>query len=205
MHASGPVNRAALAARLASLPRRSLPVGRLTPAAVAVTVVARPGQEVVLLTVRADHLPAHRGQFALPGGRCDPDEDTPTTARRELAEELGLELGVESVIGVLDDFGTRSGYRITPVVLWAGDAPALAPDPAEVAAVHEVAFADLLRPDSPRLVPTEDPERPLIEYPLLGTTIYAHPAANLYEFRDVALSGRTTGVVHVVQPHFAWS
>src|SRR6202047_221666 len=73
----------------------------------------------VLLTLRAAGLRAHRGQWALPGGRCDDGETQVRTALRELHEELGLELGEENVLGWLDDYPTRSGYLITPVVVWA--------------------------------------------------------------------------------------
>ena len=75
----------------------------------------------MLLTRRAAGLRAHRGQWALPGGRCDEGETPVEAALRELHEELGLELGPDDVLGLLDDYPTRSGYLITPVVVWAAD------------------------------------------------------------------------------------
>src|ERR1700712_3170524 len=47
---------------------------------------------------------------------------------RELHEELGLELPASDVLGLLDDYPTRSGYLITPVVVWAGKNAAISPN-----------------------------------------------------------------------------
>lgn len=198
-------SRALVGRRLAAFPRRARPADGLTSAAVAVTVVEHAGVEpAVLVTVRTDHLRAHSGQFALPGGRVEAGESVADAALRELAEELGVDRRPDDVVGVLDDLPTRSGYLITPVVVWAGHVPVMAPDPDEVAEVHEVAFRDLDRPAVPRFHPSGDPDRPLIEFPLLGTSIYAPTAAILYQFREVALRGQPTRVHHLEQPRFAW-
>lgn len=115
--------RVRIAERLAGFDRRARSDAGLTPAAVAVPiVVATDGSPAVLLTVRADHLRAHSGQFALPGGRVEPGERATDAARRELREELAVDVGPGDVLGMLDDFPTRSGYLITPVVVWAGRA-----------------------------------------------------------------------------------
>src|SRR5450631_2589529 len=82
----------------------------------------------LLLTMRAAGLRAHRGQWALPGGRCDEGETQIEAALRELREELGLELGPGDVLGMLDDYPTRSGYLITPVVVWAAGSGTIAPN-----------------------------------------------------------------------------
>ena len=203
--ASAPPERDLIARRVAAFERRRRDPDTLVPAAVAVTIVARPAAApAVLLTVRSGRLRAHSGQFALPGGRREPGEAPTEAARRELAEELGVELGSEAVLGLLDDLPTRSGYLITPVVVWAGESPGLRPNPAEVAAVHEVPFADLDRPGVPRFTPSADPDRPLIAFPLLETLVYAPTAAILYQFREVALRGAATRVDHLEQPRFAW-
>ena len=87
------------------------------------------GGTAVLLTLRAAGLRAHSSQWALPGGRCDEGETQVTAALRELHEELGLDLREASVLGLLDDYPTRSGYLITPVVVWADASAAISPNP----------------------------------------------------------------------------
>jgi 8-oxo-dGTP pyrophosphatase MutT (NUDIX family) len=87
------------------------------------SVAGTAGGAAVILTRRATAMRAHPGQWALPGGRLEPGESPLDGALRELHEELRLELAAEDVIGVLDDYPTRSGYVITPVVLWAGGQP----------------------------------------------------------------------------------
>src|SRR5258708_8587917 len=80
-----------------------------------------------LLTRRAASLRSHSAQWALPGGRCDANETQAQAALRELHEEVGVELGEGDVLGLLDDYPTRSSYLITPVVIWLSPAPALTP------------------------------------------------------------------------------
>src|SRR5215471_17409108 len=97
--------------------------------AIALTGAETAGGTALLLTRRASGLRAHRAQWALPGGRCDAGETQIQSALRELREELGLDLAENSVLGLLDDYPTRSGYLITPVVVWAGEGGAMRPNP----------------------------------------------------------------------------
>ena len=88
------------------------------------------GGAAFLLCRRASGLRLHAAQWALPGGRLDAGRDARSTPRlRELDEELGVSLDESAVLGLLDDYPTRSGYVITPVVVWGGGDPTLVPDP----------------------------------------------------------------------------
>ncbi len=165
-------------------------------------VVERAGP-ALLITRRAPGLRAHPGQWALPGGGRDPGESVPDAARRELHEETGVAVPPADVLGLLDDYVTRSGYLITPVVVWGGRVgPALRPAAAEVARIHVVPLADLDVP--PRLVRIPESESPVIQLPFLGRYLHAPTAAIVYQFCQVAMHGQTVRVAHFEQPVFAW-
>ncbi len=190
---------------LSGFERRAHPPRELRPAAVVVAVVPDDdGRPCFLITRRASGLRSHGGQWALPGGRLDEGESPEAAALRELSEEVGLELDPRSILGLLDDYPTRSGYVITPVVAWAGAETPLVPNPREVAAVYRVPLSELDRNDVPRLRQIPESERPVISVPLLGTHIHAPTAAILYQLREVAVWGRATRVAQYEQPVFAW-
>jgi 8-oxo-dGTP pyrophosphatase MutT (NUDIX family) len=176
----------------------------LRAAAVAVVVLDDPARGPgVLLTRRTSRLRDHPGQFALPGGSVDPGEDVVTAARRELHEELGLCLGEDTVLGLLDDYPTRSGFVITPVVMAAAGAVAdLVPSPDEVSELFHIPFDEL--DVDPRFLTIEESPRPVVQMPLVGHFIHAPTGAVLLQFREVALQGRTTRVDELEQPVFAW-
>jgi 8-oxo-dGTP pyrophosphatase MutT (NUDIX family) len=161
------------------------------------------GGTALLLTLRAAGLRAHRSQWALPGGRCD-DGETPIAASlRELREELGLALDGGDVLGLLDDYPTRSGYLITPVVVWAGSVATISPNPAEVASVHRIALEDIEQTDAFDFVAIPESSRRVIRFRHAGQFIHAPTAALIYQFREV-LAGRDTRVAELEQPVFAW-
>jgi 8-oxo-dGTP pyrophosphatase MutT (NUDIX family) len=198
-------NIAARCADFARLPE-SEPAPALKRAAVAIALVEAGDpldETAVLLTLRAAGLRAHRSQWALPGGRCDEGETPAEAALRELDEELGLALGEENVLGLLDDYPTRSGYLITPVVVWAGAGAAMSPNPEEVASVHRIALGDIERPDAFDFVAIPESTRRVIRFRHAGRFIHAPTAALIYQFREV-LDGRDTRVADLEQPVFAW-
>jgi len=198
-------NIAARCAAFARLPA-SEPAPALKRAAVSIALVEAgdvTDETALLLTLRAADLRAHSGQWALPGGRCDEGETPVEAALRELHEELGLELGPEDVLGLLDDYPTRSGYLITPVVVWAGTSAGLSPSPEEVASVHRIGLADIEQADAFDFTTIPESTRRVIRFRHAGQFIHAPTAALIYQFREV-LGGRDTRVAELEQPVFAW-
>ena len=185
---------------------RALNTDGLKQAAVAVTLVESDdgsGEAAFVLTRRGRDLRAHKGQFALPGGRCDEGESAVAAALREVEEELGLRLRADDVLGLLDDYPTRSGYLITPVVIWAEQTRPLLPNPEEVASVYRIALAEIARADAIDFVTIPESERRVIRIRMNGSLVHAPTAAVVYQFHEV-LAGRDTRVGDLDQPLFAW-
>jgi 8-oxo-dGTP pyrophosphatase MutT (NUDIX family) len=197
-----PLTRETLAARLAGFPRVAVDRPELKQAGVAVCVTEHDGGPCLLITRRAAGLRGHAGQWALPGGRRDPGETAIQAALRETREEVGLSLGDDAVLGVLDDYVTRSGYVMTPVVCWVGPAGDLVAAEAEVAAVHQVPLADL--DVEPRFVSIPESDAPVIQLPLFDRYVHAPTAAIVHQFCRVACRGEVARVAHYEQPVFAW-
>lgn len=197
-----------LARNLGGFLRRPVDDPNLRQAGVAIVVVRHEtaDEACVLLTRRPESLRRHAGQWALPGGRLDAGETLEQAALRELHEELRLDLAPDNIIGLLDDFPTRSGFRITPVVVWGGVIGHIEPDPVEVAFVLRIPFSELDSPAIPHLRPTEEGKPPVMSAPLpvTGGEVFAPTAAMLYQFREVAMRGLATRVAHFDQPKFAW-
>jgi 8-oxo-dGTP pyrophosphatase MutT (NUDIX family) len=186
--------------RLAEFTRRRSE-GGLRRAAVAITLLRGGGGEAAFpVFLRHAALSRHAGQMGLPGGRLETGEGESEAARRELQEELGIEAGPDAVLGALDDFETRSGFAITPVVLWS-EAPlsSLRPgseiDRLYVLSLDQLAGAVAAAPDGRS-------SRFCLGFP--WGSVYAPTAAMLYQFSEVALGGREARVLDFYQPPFTW-
>jgi 8-oxo-dGTP pyrophosphatase MutT (NUDIX family) len=184
-------------------PDGAAPALKRAAVAIALTESDPGGETTFLLTRRAAGLRSHSAQWALPGGRCDQGETQAQAALRELHEELGVELGERDVLGLLDDYPTRSGYLITPVVVWVTERAAISPNPAEVASVHRIALEEIEREDAFSFTTIPESTRRVIRLRLAGQHIHAPTAALIYQFREV-LAGRDTRVAELEQPVFAW-
>lgn len=172
----------------------------LTPAAVAIVVLNDDDwNPCVPLLLRAPDLSRHAGQMALPGGKVNPAKHAEDAALRELGEELGLAASAHEIVGSLDDYETRSGFTITPVVVWS-DARSvdLKPSRDEVAHLYLITPAELRRA-------VERADRGTSESFCLKFNfgaVYAPTAAILYQFSEVALEGRSVRVNDFYQPPF---
>ncbi|AFM19823.1 ADP-ribose pyrophosphatase [Mycolicibacterium chubuense NBB4] len=162
------------------------------------------GGAAFLLCRRASRLSTHSAQWALPGGRLDPGETAVDAALRELDEEVGVDLPESAVLGLLDDYPTRSGYVITPVVVWGGGRLDPRPAPEEVVAVYRVGLHQLQRDDSPRFISIPESPRPVVQLPLGHDLIHAPTGAVLLQLRWLGLEGRHDAVDGLEQPVFAW-
>jgi 8-oxo-dGTP pyrophosphatase MutT (NUDIX family) len=192
-----------IAANLARFERVAAGRPELKQASVAVCIMADETGDSLLITRRAPTLRAHAGQWALPGGRLDAAETVEDAALRELAEETGLRLKPDVVLGSLDDYVTRSGYVMTPVVVWGGVAAReLKGSASEVARVYRVPLADL--DVEPEFLAIPESPAPVIRLPLFDRYVHAPTAAIIYQFCQVALHGRAQRVAHFEAPVFLW-
>jgi 8-oxo-dGTP pyrophosphatase MutT (NUDIX family) len=104
---------------------------------------------MVLLTQRTPDLSSHSGQIAFPGGKIDPEDESPLAAAlREAEEEIGLDRSLIDPIGYLDLYLTFSGFRILPLLARVEPDYRLTLNPGEVADAFEVPLEFLMHPDN---------------------------------------------------------
>lgn len=124
-----------------------LPEPPYRDAAVLITLLERGDDLSVVFTQRTSHLHAHAGQVSFPGGGREPqDESAVQTALREAQEEIGLDPGTVRVLGELDEYITRTGFRVRPIVGYVAEVPAWRPDSFEVEEIFEVPLAYICTP-----------------------------------------------------------
>ena len=82
------------------------------------------GARKVVLVQRGHGAPHHAGEIAFPGGMVEAtDRDLPATARREVAEEIGISEGLWE-LGCFPDGVAKARTRFTPVFFrWEEPAP----------------------------------------------------------------------------------
>jgi mutator protein MutT len=174
---------------------------QLRPAAVCLLLHEVRGEAHVLVIKRVGR-GRNAGQWALPGGKVEPGETASEAALREAQEEVGIAPEEVEVLGVLDDFPTMTGFRITPYVVQAtaGWGPVRSPD--EVHSVHPVPVSRLLRADVARWHRQPDGSSLLRMQLRHDMVVHAPTGAILLQFCEVALHGRQISVADLVQPAF---
>lgn len=169
-------------------PGFQLPSAELREAAVLVPLVDRAEGLTVLFTQRTAHLSAHAGQISFPGGRREAYDASPEdTALRETEEEVGLLRDRIEVLGRLDTYVTRTGFRVTPVVGLVRPPFVVDPDPTEVDEVFEVPLAVILDPSNPQRHSREvfGQQRHFYAFPYEQRYIWGATAGMLVNLRDV--------------------
>jgi 8-oxo-dGTP pyrophosphatase MutT (NUDIX family) len=192
--------------RCRSFKRQSADDAALKRAAVAITLVEDDhgsGRAAFILTERPSTMRNHPSQYALPGGRLDEGETVEQAALREIEEEIGLKVSASDVLGTLDDYVSRSGYLITPIVVWAQTSAPLKLNADEVAYAHRIPVDGFVSAESVSFVSIEESPRPVIRIRTLGTYLHAPTAAILYQFCEL-VAGRDVRVSEFEQPLFAW-
>lgn len=197
------LERTSIVSALSEFDSRRMAVGDMRAAAVAIAIGGEPHRRRMLLTMRPSRLRAHPGQFALPGGGIDPGESAEDACLRELGEELNVHVSPHDILGRLDDYSTRSGYVITPFVVWVGDTlKQVVPNVVEVEIVYEVDASEI--DTDPRFVAIPESERPVIQWPFRDSLVHAPTGAVVHQFREVVFHRRHTRVADFEQPVFAW-
>jgi 8-oxo-dGTP pyrophosphatase MutT (NUDIX family) len=167
--------RSALAAAPAPLPSPLENTG-VRASAVLAALYERDGEVWVVLTRRAQHLRAHKGEVSFPGGGQDAGEPLLATALREAHEEIRLDPATVEIVGEIDHLQTVSSTSF--IVPFVGLLPAppsgLVASPGEVERIIEVPLSELLLDEVYHEEVWGYPglRHPLIFFDIVGDTIW---------------------------------
>ncbi len=140
-----------LAALTANISRERISKAEYHTAGVLVPIVFGNGTQELLFTKRTELVETHKGQVSFPGGMMDPEDETIVqTALRETWEEVGIPASAVTVMGILNDLATPTGFVITPVVGVIEHLPPLNPNADEVAEVFRVPISFFTDPKNGR-------------------------------------------------------
>ena len=157
-------------------------------AAVLILLIERDDGFTIIFTERTKTLHAHAGQISFPGGGVEKqDKDANETALREAAEEIGLDPKNARVLGQLDEYVTRTGFRVTPVVAILEKGQTWSPQPEEVARIFEVPVDYILKNLHEENLTFEGGERRFYGFMYDEAHIWGATAGMLRNFTDVAL------------------
>ena len=164
------------------------PPAELRPAAVLVPLVEREPELTVLLTERTAHLASHAGQISFPGGGVEPEDSATRSPRRCARPARRSDCRPEriDVIGRLDTYVTRTGFRIEPVVGLVRPPFTLRLEVNEVADVFEVPLSVILDPAHPKRHSRmfQGRERYYYVYPFEDRYIWGATAGMLLNLRE---------------------
>src|SRR5262249_36606085 len=118
------------------------------PASVLVPFFDKDGAPHVLFTVRSRTLQYHKGEISFPGGAQEPNEDSRTTALRELFEEVNVAANSVEILGRRDMIRkVSSSFLVVPYVGYLKPGTTFHPNEEEVAEILEVPFEHFLNPE----------------------------------------------------------
>jgi 8-oxo-dGTP pyrophosphatase MutT (NUDIX family) len=116
--------------------------------AVLVLLYEKNQQTHIVFTQRQEYNGAHSGQISFPGGKMDnTDPDLTYTALRETAEEVGVDVARDAVIGELSYlYVPPSNFVIYPYIAHLEELPQFVPEEKEVKRIIELPVQQLLNP-----------------------------------------------------------
>ncbi|MDI3517388.1 MAG: hypothetical protein PWP37_1216 [Thermotogota bacterium] len=98
----------------------------------------------VILVQRGSQVKRHKGEIALPGGAVEPAETELEALRREILEEIGVDIYGNNPIFFAETCTSNSRFRIRAYAIFFDKSPELKPDGFEVVKVHRVPLNEVM-------------------------------------------------------------